>query len=246
MILGRKGVRRFNELCPALAFLESHLFRTGKNCFAGGIFYLEKPSDQISIHACANPREEAEFAARTHPEADPGAEACFPGDRPHQRRHGDLRPGRSRRVFPKYGIPASFIDETRRVLLNPFLEFMKAALEMLIRDYSYETVLRFLRCGLLDFAPETIDYVENYVLAAGIRGYSMWKKEWTQETRSFSAEDLPRLNAFRETFLEKTAAYTEAMRREKISQCASGPQGLYRFIAGEELRAEAHSDGKEL
>lgn len=44
---------------------------------------------------------------------------------------------------------------------------MKAALEMLIRDYSYETVFRFLRCGLVDFAPETIDYVENYVLAAG-------------------------------------------------------------------------------
>ena len=79
-----------------------------------------------------------------------------------------------RRVFPKCRIPC-FIDETKRVLLNPFLEFMKAALEMLIRDYSYETVFRFLRCGLLDFAPETIDYVENYVLAAGIRGYSMWK-----------------------------------------------------------------------
>lgn len=37
VILGRKGVRRFNGR-PALAFLESHLFRTGKNYFAGGSF----------------------------------------------------------------------------------------------------------------------------------------------------------------------------------------------------------------
>lgn len=232
VILGRKGVRRFNGR-PALAFLESHLFRTGKNYFAGGIFYLEKPSDEISIHACANPREEAEFAARTILKLTREQKLAF---REIALISGDMETyaREIRRVFPKYGIPC-FIDETKRVLLNPFLEFMKAALEMLIRDYSYETVFRFLRCGLVDFAPETIDYVENYVLAVGIRGYSMWKKEWTQETRSFSAEDLPRLNAFRETFLEKTAAYTEAMRGKNIT-VRQRTEGLYRFIAGEKLQ----------
>ena len=63
----------------------------------------------------------------------------------------------------------------------------------------------------------------------------MWKKEWTQETRSFSAEDLPRLNAFRETFLEKTAAYTKAMRGKNIT-VRQRTEGLYRFIAGEKLQ----------
>ena len=150
VILGRKGVRRFNGR-PALAFLESHLFRTGKNYFAGGIFYLEKPSDEISIHACANPREEAEFAARTILKLTREQKLAF---REIALISGDMETyaREIRRVFPKYGIPC-FIDETKRVLLNPFLEFMKAALEMLIRDYSYETVFRFLRCGLLDFAP---------------------------------------------------------------------------------------------
>ncbi|MFQ9152680.1 MAG: hypothetical protein ACLR6B_15550 [Blautia sp.] len=70
--------------------------------------------------------------------------------------------GRSAGSFQNTGSPC-FIDETKRVLLNPFLEFIKAALEMLIRDFSYETVFRFLRCGLLDIHQESLDDVENYV-----------------------------------------------------------------------------------
>ena len=232
VILGRRGVRRF-EGRPALAFLESHLFRAGKSFFAGGTSYPEDPSGEISIHACADPREEAEFAARTILSLRQEKGLAF---REIALISGDMETyaREIRRIFPKYGIPC-FIDETKRVLLNPFLEFIKAAMEMLIRDFSYETVFRFLRCGLLDVHKESLDDVENYVLAAGIRGYSMWKKEWTQETRSFSGEDLPRLNAFREAFLEKTEVYCETMKGKKLT-VRQRTESLYRFIAGEKLQ----------
>ncbi|MFQ9152679.1 MAG: hypothetical protein ACLR6B_15545 [Blautia sp.] len=64
VILGRKASGAFKGR-PALAFLESHLFRTRKSYLPGGSSYPEDPSEEISIHACADPREEAEFAART-------------------------------------------------------------------------------------------------------------------------------------------------------------------------------------
>ena len=102
---------------PALAFLESHLFRTGKNYFAGGIFYLEKPSDEISIHACANPTRGGGVCGPDDPEAQTREQklafreiALISGDMETYARE-------IRRVFPKYGIPC-FIDETKRVLLK--------------------------------------------------------------------------------------------------------------------------------
>ncbi|MDE6202761.1 MAG: PD-(D/E)XK nuclease family protein, partial [Lachnospiraceae bacterium] len=74
-----------------------------------------------------------------------------------------------------YDIPV-FIDRTRGLLLNPFIEYIRSALKIVLYDFSYETVFHFLRCGVTDFSPEEIDRLENYVLALGIKG----KKKWSQ------------------------------------------------------------------
>lgn len=74
-----------------------------------------------------------------------------------------------------YDIPI-FLDRTRGILLNPFIEYIRSAIRIVLFDFSYETVFHFLRCGLADFTPEEIDRLENYVLARGIKG----KKKWSQ------------------------------------------------------------------
>ena len=43
-------------------------------------------------------------------------------------------------------------------------------------EYSYESVFRYLKSGMSNLIDEDADYLENYVLYAGVRGYSMWKK----------------------------------------------------------------------
>lgn len=74
-----------------------------------------------------------------------------------------------------YDIPI-FMDRTRGLLLNPFIEYIRSALKLVLGDFTYETVFHYLRCGLTDFTSEEIDRLENYVLAYGIRG----KKKWSQ------------------------------------------------------------------
>lgn len=74
-----------------------------------------------------------------------------------------------------YDIPV-FMDRTRGLLLNPFIEYIRSALKMVLFDFSYESVFHYLRCGLADFSPGEVDRLENYVLALGIRG----KKKWSQ------------------------------------------------------------------
>lgn len=87
-----------------------------------------------------------------------------------------------------YDIPV-FLDHTRGLLLNPFIEYIRSALKMVLSDFSYDSVFHYLRCGLADFAPEEIDRLENYVLARGIKG----KKKWSQAfARKMNGKERPK------------------------------------------------------
>ncbi len=50
-------------------------------------------------------------------------------------------------IFEAYGIPY-FIDEKKTILFHPFIEFLRASLEMVEEDFSYESVMRYFRSGL--------------------------------------------------------------------------------------------------
>ena len=82
-----------------------------------------------------------------------------------------------------YDIPV-FLDRTRGLLLNPFIEYIRSALKMALSDFSYESVFHYLRCGLADFETEEIDRLENYVLALGIRGKRKWSQIFTRKLNS--------------------------------------------------------------
>ena len=71
-----------------------------------------------------------------------------------------------------------FIDYKKDILGNPLVEFLRTVLQLFVRNFDYESVFRYLRCGLADMDLEQVDILENYVLAMGIKGYSRWNKEW--------------------------------------------------------------------
>ncbi len=96
-----------------------------------------------------------------------------------------------------YDIPF-FIDRTRGLLLNPFIEYIRSALKMVLQNFSYETVFHYLRCGLMDFTPEEIDRLENYVLACGIKGKKKWSQAFVRKSGDFLAapeEEVPAADA---------------------------------------------------
>ena len=71
--------------------------------------------------------------------------------------------------FGQLEIPC-FLDRTRGIVLNPMIEYIKSALQLYIRDFSYDTVFHFLRSGMADISREKIDELENYVIRTGARG----------------------------------------------------------------------------
>lgn len=69
------------------------------------------------------------------------------------------------------------MDNKRSILANPAVEYIRAALAIVEKDYSYESVFRLLKgymcknSGRFVDSVGSLDIFENYVLALGIRGH---------------------------------------------------------------------------
>ena len=81
-------------------------------------------------------------------------------------------------IFNEYNIP-NFIDKKREAKSNPIIILIISALEMKNRRYSYETMFRYLKSGLIGIDNEDISLLENYVLCNGIKGKKWFEEEWT-------------------------------------------------------------------
>ena len=86
-------------------------------------------------------------------------------------------------VMTEYELPF-FADQNRAFVNNPIIDAQLFILEMLDRDFTYESVFSFLKTGILDHAAEEIgiaalgwEQLENFVLEHGIRGRKLWGKE---------------------------------------------------------------------
>lgn len=92
------------------------------------------------------------------------------------------------RRFKELGIPY-FIDSTKGIVLNPFTEFIKSALSIIINNYSYDSVFHFLRSGFTDFEAGEIDRFDNYVRSLNIRGKAAYHKEFVKIQRDRFKDD---------------------------------------------------------
>lgn len=123
-----------------------------------------------------------------------------------------------------YDIPV-FLDRTRGILLNPFIEYIRSALKIVLDHFSYEAVFHYLRCGLADFSPEEIDRLENYVLACGIKGKKKWSQPFVRMGKNREPELLERINDTRSRLLEQIAPLME--KRKTVGEMV---RTLYDFI----------------
>ena len=138
-----------------------------------------------------------------------------------------------------YDIPV-FIDRTRGILLNPFLEYIRSALRIVLQNFSYESVFHYLRSGLADFTMEETDLLENYILATGIKGRKKWGELFTRNATE-------QLNELRERLYGQMTPLLQ--KQERASDYV---KALYEFIVAgriqEKLLAfeeQFRADGEE-
>ena len=186
---------------PELRFLENSLFRRKKTAYT-------KMPESVRISSYENPHAEIRSAARQIRRLirEKGFRyrdiAVIAGDLAS---YGDL----IRRIFPEYGIPF-FVDEKRNALHQPYVEFLRAALQISAEGWMPGAVFRLLRTGLTDLARDDIDILENYVLALGIRTRTKWSGTWTLHYKGQDEKELLKLNALREEVCALLAPFCDA------------------------------------
>lgn len=219
MVIRPSGRSRFGRE-SALSALEQNLFRPHRRPF-------EEKQEQISVHLLRNPEEEVAWTALKIRRLI--REQGF-----HYRDFAVITGNMEaygyclERIFPEYGIPC-FLDYKRSVLGNPFVEFLRALLEMAEQDFTYETVFRFLRSGLSGMKREETDLLENYVLALGIRGRKKWANRFIRTYKTLTEEELFQIDSLREQFAELVLPFGEIMRKKGVD-VRTRTTALYQII----------------
>lgn len=210
-------VPRFKEN-PEMAHLEKYLFRYPVQDY-------KNKNEHIRIFAAGTPKEEIRQTAsfikelvRTKQYAYRDI-AVVAGDLNAYAPHIDSE-------FDKFNIPC-FVDRTRSILLNPFIEYIKSALLIVIKDFSYESVFHYLRSGMTDFTMEETDRLENYVLSLGIRGKRNYSRMFARMPGNMEAEELEQLNGLREKLMDGLSGLLTEKKTVKEHVLS-----LYSFIEG--------------
>lgn len=218
--LGCGNPGRFVQ-APAIQFLEQNIFRSRR-----GVAELEN-GEEIQILSLPNQRMELRYVA--------GEIARLVREEQYRYReiavisgaveeYGNYVP----QIFAEYDIPY-FLDTTRTISLHPFIEFVRAVLQVMEEQYSCEAVFRYLRCGLSQIPAEDIDALENYVLATGIRGRAKWENRFVLLPQGMTEEELSELNQVRQRVIEPFLPLHDVFRRQNVTvreRCVA----LYEFI----------------
>ena len=134
------------------------------------------------------------------------------------------------RIFKEAGIPF-FMDAKRSIIGNPLVEYIRGIIEILVMNYSYESVFRVLKNGLCSIEQDRVDKLENYVLGLGIRGRKRYHERFIRENRGKNKE-IDEINATREEFVKKISAFEEEMLNSDKT-AASYVQAIYNFMEQE-------------
>ncbi len=117
-------------------------------------------------------------------------------------------------VLTDYDIPY-FIDHKETVRQHPLTELLLAAFEIVQSHWSYQSVFRFLKCGLLSYESNLVDFLENYVLQYGIKGSTWYRADaWNYGLDDENKALIDQLNQLRCNIAAPLYAFSQAVQGE--------------------------------
>ena len=209
IMLGEQKNRRFARR-PKLAWLEQNLFRYGTETA-----YTGEATDSIVFFQASNPSGEVSHIVHEIQRLVQEGKARY---REIAVITGDL-PGYGKEIthqFTQNQIP-HFMDDKKNVLDNCLVELIRASLETVRQDFSYESVMRYLRTGLVSQERTMVDRLENYILAMGIRGGKRFRETWERTYRGAGDLNVTEVNAFKDRVLAPLFSMQERFRQADLT-----------------------------
>lgn len=194
MVLSLSETSRFSK-DSAIGFLEENIFRDERRG------YEKDASDEISIYRLDTPRDELEFCANQirnlalEKGYRYGEIAIVCGD-------VSIYKNYIPEIFSKYEIPV-FTDVSLELSYQPAVEFLLSFLEVMDKNFNYESIMHLMRTSLLGYSMEEMDLFDSYLYRSGIVGRKKYEHIFTVRPKEFSEEELLQIDEIRRDFMEK-------------------------------------------
>ena len=101
-------------------------------------------------------------------------------------------------IFNKYSIPV-FIDEKKDLNQNSFIKYIIAVLDVYVKNWSYDSVINYIKTMYTKLEEYEIYLIENYTRKWGIKGNKWYQGEWKFEDETQqNKEELQQIRELRE------------------------------------------------
>lgn len=134
----------------------------------------------------------------------------------------------------KYSIPA-FIDHKRDISSNPFVDGIIATLDVIQKDFSYDTIMHMVRLGFMDIDRDDADIFENYIRRFGRRGVKSYGRKWEKSYQGFDAEKLDKVNKVRRIIYDNILPL-RAVFKEKNSSVKDFTLAVYQYVLSQNMQ----------
>ena len=130
-------------------------------------------------------------------------------------------------IFEKYEIPV-FIDEKRDLNQSIIVQYILSILEILNKNFSYETVFNYLKTGFVEIDENDIFKLEKYCIKYGIKN-NKFKKDFIYGKK----EDIDYLNDLRTNIVTPLMVLKEKLDEEKTAKNIS--KQIYLFLVSQNI-----------
>ena len=135
-----------------------------------------------------------------------------------------------RAIFEKYDIPV-FIDEKRDLNQNIIIKYILCVLDVLNKNFSFDSVISYIKSGFLDYDEDEIFKLENYCIKWGIK-YNKWKKDFVYDKQD-NPQEIERLNDIRKEIITPLDELNKKISKNKTAQEIS--KLIYEFIISQNI-----------
>ncbi len=147
-------------------------------------------------------------------------------------------------IFNTYQIPV-FLDEKKELSQNEFAKWILSLLEIYATNWSYDSVIQYLKLGFSNISNEELYEFENYTKKWGIKGAKWYKNEWNFGQQTDEAkEQAERMMQIKEKVIPPLFALKQNLAgRKKAGQINTQ---IYEFIMQNKMKEQIEQMQKKL
>ena len=125
------------------------------------------------------------------------------------------------------------MTEKRDLNQNIIIKYILGLLEVISKNFSYDSVISYIKTGFCDIEEDEIFKLENYCTKWGIK-YSKWKNDFEYGIKDEKdKQDVQRLNEIRKEIINPIIKLKNDLNNKKTYEAIS--RVLYEFIVSQNI-----------